>query len=117
MIPWIDANIPVGDPMRAGLDYVWVSYYEDENNGHQFTQTELDMIFSALSARFPNAKVGFGECGWGGKVPTDAVTRYTLYKRFYGARVPTVSAFVGGCFFWEWAEFLTDSPALNALGV
>ncbi len=75
MLPWIDANIPAGHRLRSGLDYVLVSYYEDQNGGHQLTQAEIDQIFSGLAQRFPNARVGFGEFGWGGKIPTDAATR------------------------------------------
>lgn len=114
MLPWIDENIP--GTMRTGLDYVLVSYYEDQNGGHQLSQSELDAIFGGLATRFPNAKVGFGECGWP-KPPTDQATRIALYQRFYNYKVPSVPAYIGGCFLWNWAELLGDSPALNALGV
>jgi len=105
MLPWIDANIPAGNRMRTGLDYAFVSYYEDQNGGHQLTQTELNTIFSGLHARFPNAKLGFGECGYGGTIPpagSGDVTRAALLNRFYGYRVPTVPAFIGGNFYWNW---------------
>ena len=77
----------------------------------------LETIFSGLASRFPNAKVGFGECGWGNGVPSSAATRAALYQRFYGYRVPTVPAYVGGGFLWAWAELLGDDAALSALGV
>jgi len=123
MIPWVDANIPVGNRMRTGLDYVFVSYYEDQNGGHQLTQPELDGMFSALAARFPNAKLGFGECGWGITIPAigggDAV-RAALLQRFYSYRVPSVTAFVGGNFYWHFRQTMTpktlpDWGILNAL--
>lgn len=125
MIPWIDANIPDGHPMRDGLDYVFVSYYEDENNGHQFSQYELNTIFSELSARFPNAKVGFGELGWGTNIPPEGsgdATRAVLLQRFYGYRVPSVPAYIGGGFYWYFRQTavpttLPDWAVLNALGV
>jgi hypothetical protein len=108
MIPWVDANIPVGNRMRAGLDNVLVSYYEDQNGGHQLTQSELNGIFSALAARFPNAKLGFGEFGYGGATPPQTASgnaqRAALLQRFYGYRVPSVPSFVGGGFYWGFRQ-------------
>ncbi len=104
LIPWVDANIPPGHRMRPGLDYVLVSYYEDENQGHQLTQGELDALFSGLAARFPNAKVGFGEFGWGKTIPSDGATRAALLQRFYGYRVPSVPSFIGGGFYWDFLQ-------------
>ncbi len=104
MIPWVDTNIPAGNRMRTGLDYVFVSYYEDQNGGHQLTQTELNTMFSALAIRFPNAKLGIGECGWGSTVPSNAATRAALLQRCYGYRVPSVPQYVGGNFYWQFRE-------------
>jgi hypothetical protein len=106
MLPWIDANIPAGDRLRTGVDYVLVSYYEDQNAGHQLSQTEIDTIFSGLALRFPNAKVGFGEFGWGGKVPADAATRAALITRFHGY-TSSAPAFVGGGFYWHFRQTMT----------
>ena len=61
MISWVDRYIPPGHRMRSGLDYVLVSYYEDQNAGHQLTQSELDTMFAALATRFTSANLGFGE--------------------------------------------------------
>jgi hypothetical protein len=107
MLPWIDANIPAGHRLRTGLDYVLVSYYEDQNGGHKLTQAEIDGIFSGLAQRFPNAKVGFGEFGWGKKVPTDATVRADLIQRFHGY-TSSEPAFVGGGFYWHFRQ--TMSP-------
>lgn len=104
MISWVDQNIPSGHRMRSGLDYVLVSYYEDQNGGHQLTQSELDTMFTALAARFPNARLGFGECGWGGQIPSADATRAALIQRFYGYRVPSVPAYVGGGFYWHFRQ-------------
>lgn len=111
LIPWADANIPAGHRMRAGLDYVLVSYYEDQNNGHQLTQAELDTVFGALATRFPNAKLGFGEFGWGGTIPSSATTRADLLRRFYGYRVPSVPAYVGGGFYWHFLQTMVPKTA------
>jgi len=120
LLPWIDANIPAGHAMRAGLDYALVSYYEDQNGGHQLAPAELDSLFRGLSARFPNAKVGFGEFGWGGAPPASAADRAELFRRFWGYRVPTVPAYVGGGFYWEFRQTMVprsrpDWAVLRAL--
>ena len=109
MISWVDQNIPAGHPMRSGLDYVLVSYYEDQNGGHQLTQSELDTMFAALAARFTSASLGFGECGWGGQIPSDNATRAALIQRFYGYRVPSVPAYIGGCFYWHFRQTMVPS--------
>jgi hypothetical protein len=107
MLPWIDANLPAGHRLRAGLDYVLVSYYEDQNGGHRLSQAEIDAIFSGLALRFPNAKVGFGEFGWGGRIPTDPLVRAELIARFH-AYTSSEPAFVGGGFYWHFRQ--TMSP-------
>ncbi len=109
MISWVDQNIPPGHRMRSGLDYVLVSYYEDQNAGHQLTQSELDTMFSALAARFTSASLGFGECGWGGQIPSDNATRAALIQRFYGYRVPSVPRYIGGCFYWHFRQTMVPN--------
>jgi len=106
MLPWIDANIPAGDALRTGLDYVLVSYYEDENGGHRLTQAEIDGIFSGLAQRFPNAKVGFGEFGWGKTIPSDPAVRAELISRFLSYSTP-LPAYVGGGFYWHFRQTMT----------
>jgi hypothetical protein len=124
MIPWVDENIPVGNRMRTGLTYVFVSYYEDQNGGHQLTQTELNTIFSALAVRFPNSKLGFGEFGYGGTPPPESPSgnaeRAALLQRFYGYRIPSVPAYIGGGFYWAFRQTMVpktmpDWAVLNTL--
>src|SRR6266513_17668 len=109
MISWVDQNIPPGHRMRSGLDSVLVSYYEDQNAGHQLTQSELDTMFSALAARFTSASLGLGECGWGGQIPSDNATRAALIQRFYGYRVPSVPRYIGGCFYWHFLQTMVPN--------
>jgi hypothetical protein len=64
-------------------------------------------MFSALSTRFPGAKLGFGECGWGGSIPPSPggdAARAALLQRFHGYRVPSVPQFVGGSFYWHFRQ-------------
>lgn len=117
MIAWIDKNIPAGHRIRAGLNYALVSYYEDQNGGHQLTQAELDTMFMALTTRFPNALVGIGEFGWGGRIPSNSAAHKALLDRFYSYRVPSVTAFIGGGFFWHFHQTMlgVDSIDLNEM--
>lgn len=97
--------------MRDGLDYVLVSYYEDENGGHRLSQDELDPMFAALAQRFPNARLGIGEFGWGHGRPSDAAQRAALLKRVYQYRVPAVARFVGGGFYWHFRQTMVGDHA------
>ncbi len=109
MISWVDRNIPPGHRMRSGLDFVLVSYYEDQNAGHRLSQSELDTMFAAIATRFTSASLGFGECGWGDQIPSDEATRAALIRRFYGYRVPSVPAYSGGCFYWHFRQTMVPS--------
>jgi hypothetical protein len=120
MIAWVDREIPDGHRMRSGLDYVFVSYYEDQNGGRELTQAELDAMFGALARRFPNARLGFGEFGWGGRIPASNAQRAELIRRFYNYRVPSVASYVGGGFYWHFRQTMTpktqpDWLVLNGL--
>ncbi|MBN9235469.1 MULTISPECIES: hypothetical protein [Phyllobacteriaceae] len=111
MIGWVDANIPFNHRMRAGLDYVFVSYYEDENGGHQLSHAEFDRVFGALASRFPNALLGIGEFGWGKGVPSDPAKRAALLERFYSYRMPSMTRFIGGGFYWHFRQTMVAEHA------
>jgi hypothetical protein len=123
MISWVDEHIPSGHRMRTGLDYVLVSYYEDQSGSHQLSQVEVDGIFAALADRFPNAQLGFGECGWGGTIPPSPsgdAARAALLERFYGLMVPSVPNYIGGVFYWHFRQTMvpktsSDWSVLKAL--
>ena len=77
--------------MKTGLDYVWISDYEDDCNG---LQPAWEPVFKKLAEMFPNSRVGFGEVG----------TKYSDRKesyidRYYGMKV-SVPQYVGGYFWW-----------------
>ena len=90
MFTWAQANVP--DRMKTGLDYVLVSFYEDDCNG---IQPDWNQEFQKLGAMFPNSKIGFGETG----------TIYTARKaeyinRYYRDMAVTHPRFIGGYFWW-----------------
>lgn len=93
MFRWVNQNIPVN--MKQGLDYVLVSYYEDDCNGYQ---PNWQRVFDSLHVIFPNSKLGIGECG------TDNASQKANYMtRYYTMNILT-PRFVGGYFWWYWRQ-------------
>ena len=56
MFTWTQAHVP--DYMKQGLDYVLISYYEDDGNG---LQPDWMSVFQTLASMIPNSMIGFGE--------------------------------------------------------
>ena len=97
MFAWAEANIP--DRMKLGLDYVLISYYEDDCHG---LQPDWPPIFQQLAKMFPNSKIGFGECGaQKRKAAYDVKKQYV--DRYYRMRI-NLPSFVGGCFWWYFRQ-------------
>lgn len=98
MIPWARANIP--KEMRRGLDYVFVSYYENDSTC-RFKRPDWDNIFRQLAEMFPNAKVGFGEVGTEDKdQATHNALAASLIRKYYKMHV-NAPRYVGGYFWWD----------------
>ena len=89
MFLWAEQNIP--SRIKQGLDYVWVSYYEDDCNGYQPDWVE---VMSRLGKLFPESKFGIGECG-----TSDPRKKEDFIKKYYAIH-PDVPRFVGGYFWW-----------------
>jgi hypothetical protein len=94
MLEWVRDQVPLD--MRAGLDQVTVSYYEDDCNGRVVPRSEWVSVFSGLHALFPSARLLMGEIG-----TESASAKAALMQRYYGEmRLPEVPAFAGGFFWW-----------------
>jgi hypothetical protein len=93
MFRWTEANIP--SAMRSGLDYVLVSYYEDDCNG---LQPDWPAVFTRLAAMFPTSRIGFGECG-----TSKAARKEAYVHRYYGMKID-VPRYVGGYFWWYFRQ-------------
>lgn len=89
MFTWAQAMVP--ERMKKGLDYVFVSYYEDDCNG---LQPNWENVFAKLGEMFPNSKLGFGECG------TDKASKKEEYVNRYYRMKLSAPRFVGGYFWW-----------------
>lgn len=102
MFQWVSAHVP--PTMRGGLDYVLVSYYEDDCNG---LQPDWPAVFAKLRAMFPTAALGVGECG-----TNKAGLKAAYIQRYYGMKVD-VPGYVGGYFWWYfYQDMVPDSKAL-----
>lgn len=93
MFTWAQKNVP--QALKQGLDYVYVSYYEDDCNG---LQPDWNAVFSKLATMFPNSYVGFGECG-----TTQSSRKAAYVKRYYSTTIND-PRYVGGYFWWYFAE-------------
>lgn len=98
MFTWVRARLPAD--LRGGLDWVLVSYYEDDCNG---LQPDWNEVFRQLAELFPAARLGIGECG-----TTVAGAKETMLRRYYGMRVDQ-PRFVGGFFWWYFNEDMVPS--------
>lgn len=99
MWTWAARNIPRG--MKLGLDYVLVSYYEEDCNDYRPSTAGWDAIFRRLHTMFPHAKLGFGEVG---TYPSDPVaTKIAYLNRYYRLRID-VPGYADGYFWWYYAE-------------
>jgi hypothetical protein len=99
MFAWSASNVPAA--MRAGLDYVLVSYYAEECNGTQPSTAQWTAVFRRLHTLFPHAKLGFGEVGTNQGDPV--AYKLATLDRYYGLRID-VPGYIGGCFWWYYTE-------------
>jgi hypothetical protein len=93
MFTWANNNIP--QRMKQGLDYVLISYYEDDCNG---LQPNWPQVFQRLSTMFPNSKIGFGETG-----TKNSNKKAEYINRYYNSKI-NVPNFVGGYFWWYFKQ-------------
>lgn len=99
---WAAANVP--KRMKSKLDYVFLSYYEQDCNGLRLSEKQWQAVFNRLHAMFPNSKIGFGEIG---ADPNRSLAyRKDYMKRYYGLHISTPN-YVGGYFWWYGRQDLT----------
>lgn len=90
----------VSEATRAGLTYLWVSYYETECNGYRPIAQVVTALFSQLHQLYPNALLGFGEVGLPSRTTTATLAKArSIMTYYYGLRVD-VPGYVGGYFWW-----------------
>ena len=106
MFTWTEANVPAR--MRQGLDYVLISYYEEDCNN---LKPDWNAVFTRLATLFPSAKLGFGEVG------TSKADKKAAYLQSYYALKPPVANYVGGYFWWYFRQDMVPytQPLWNTL--
>jgi hypothetical protein len=90
---WAEVNVP--PQMKKGLDYVLISYYEDDSPG---PAPDWDSVFQRLALMFPNAKVGFGEVG-----TKKTAKKRGILRRAYSLHV-NAPRYIGGYFWWYFSK-------------
>jgi hypothetical protein len=103
MFTWVNAHVP--PRMLTGLDYVLVSYYEGDCGA---PRSDWPTVFQQLRALFPTAGLGFGEVGYVDTNGNDLALQNesaaaTYLQKYYGMQI-TVPGYVGGYFWWYFAE-------------
>jgi len=93
MFLWAQNNVSAA--MKQGLDYVWISYYEDDCNN---LQPDWPQVFQKLATMFPMAKIGFGEVG---SIHADKKADYI--NRYYNMNINHPN-YVGGYFWWYFSQ-------------
>ena len=122
MLRWAEAQFGAGQPLEGtgqALDYVWVSYYEDDCEG---IEPDWPSVFERLGALFPEARLGFGECG-----SERPARKSELLRRYYeGMTLSDVELanmhithprYVGGMFWWYFSDDLRDDGLYDQLRV
>ena len=100
MFTWAQANVPAA--MKAGLDYVFISYYPEDCNNYWPSQSGWQSVFDQLHRMFPNAGLGFGESG--NSSDHDVVAqKVALLNRYYQLQIQG-DDYVGGLFWWYYVE-------------
>jgi hypothetical protein len=84
--------------IKEGIEYLFVSYYEEDCDNHKPTRKEWEEVFGDLGEIFPNAKLGFGEVGISKKREKEA-----YLKRYYGLDIQH-PRYVGGHFWWYFKQ-------------
>ncbi len=98
MFTWAEAHIPT--PMRMGLDYLLVSYYEVDCGGYR---PDWQQTFERLAVMFPKSKLGFSEFGWSDNKPPEYSAMKGIIRRTYDVH-PNIPNWIGGGFYWEFAQ-------------
>ena len=94
MHSWAETHVP--ERMKQGLDYVFVSFYDEDQAGG--AKPDWPKVFKRLASTFPNSKIGFGEVG------TEFRGRKSAYiDRYYNMKIAQQN-FVGGYFWWYFRQ-------------
>ena len=104
--------------VRNGLDYVFLSYYEDDCGGIRPGVTAWTTYFARLHDLYPRAQLGFGEIGMNTPASTSTLGAAQSIMDFYYGLGIDLPYYVGGYFWWYYDEDClppTTKPLWNTL--
>jgi len=90
---WVETHLTAD--IRAGLDYVLLSYYEENCN---YLKPNWQRVFNRLGRIFPNANLGFGETG-----TTQLDIKMEYLEEYYTIEIDH-PRYIGGYFWWYYIE-------------
>lgn len=90
--------------VRDGLNYVLLSYYEQNCRGIRPSAAQWTSYFRRLHSLYPHARLGFGEIGLDNPATTKTLaTARSLIAYYYSLKIDLPS-YIGGYFWWYYAE-------------
>ena len=101
----------LSDEVKEGIDYLFISYYEEDCDNYKPTLSEWEEVFDDLGKMFPNAKLGFGEVGTSKK---EEKAKYL--KKYYTLKIEN-PRYIGGYFWWYFKQDMVpkSKPLWNVL--
>ena len=90
--------------VRAGLGYVFLSYYEGDCAGTRPTAAVWTAYFRGLHRLYPRARLGFGEVGLGQRVTAATLPVARDMLLYYYALPIRLPYYAAGYFWWYYAE-------------
>lgn len=93
MYNWVNKSLPL--EIRNGINYLLVSYYEDDCNEFQ---PNWQQVFDSLHVLFPNSLLGMGECG-----TENSEKKEEYISKYYKMHIST-PGFIGGYFWWYFKQ-------------
>ncbi|NEW60440.1 hypothetical protein GSY74_04020 [Sulfurovum sp. bin170] len=84
--------------VKNGVDYLFISYYEEDCDNYRPSLKEWESVFSDLGEIFPNAKLGFGEVG-----TKNEKDKADYLQRYYSLKIKH-PRYIGGYFWWYFKQ-------------
>ena len=101
MFNWVATRL--NEDVRKGLDYLLVSYYEEDCN---HLKPDWQSVFNRLGEVFPRAKLGLGEVG-----TKDAKRKAEYLEKYYTMKIDH-PRYVGGYFWWYYRQDMVSKTKL-----
>lgn len=102
----------VSPRMKAGLDYVLLSFYETQFNNYRPSVAVVTALCEQLHGLYPNAQIGFGEIGLPRRATATTLAKAKSIMAYYYQLRVALPYYCGGYFWWYGAEDVFGKTAL-----